>query len=280
MRTFACLALLAATAWPGIVSVLDPDGKPIKRVRFSYRFRNERGGAAGPCVVKALPNGTYDVAPKRIQALGEQGLYLLTLRAGEWGSKRLVWQPGAAEPLVVKMRRPAVVIATVVGAVGSPHLPHLGVVVQEAEVPDEQRGAFTKLSPHGRVRVAGMQPVSHELLLGVRLKRAKPGIALFWTIARAQVELSSGPNRVQIKLPALHKLTIRGEPGRRHYIQPADQTGDVYIHYLELDENGEFTFDRLPAGKYHITGLKDGKSTKLPFTIPAKGPLVLPNGFR
>ena len=69
---------------------------------------------------------------------------------------------------------------------------------------------------------------------------------------------------------------FRGEKGERVRISPVGEENDLLIWYVSLDKQGEAEVARLPAGSFELTGYKNGKTWRLPFTLPGTSELRTP----
>ena len=249
------------------VRVLDPDGQPLRRVRFQVQ-KDYTGGGHRSGSIGSIPqeDGTYWIL-RQVTKPDEPEVrrHVLVATSREHGSKDAEFRPDADSTITIRFGDAASLELTVTGFRGSPFAPKLRVGLQKPSESSMYIPSGKSPDAEGRLTLGPVQPGSYELVLTVETDRHRS-----IPVSRTPVVLPKGVNRMTVPLPALYPLTVQVEDGDgiRLMLRSVER-GVPAVHISKtVDKNGRATFDSLPAGDYTLTAMPLGQ---MRISVPAAG---------
>lgn len=278
------LVVLPADATKAVVvTVSDPEGRPVRDVEFIWDVECEdewrehcTAGAefdpVGEWRVRLPAAEEVDLAtrwPDGVQAR-------LLVASPRFGQLVLDVESGTRR-LAVRFDAPARVRATVAGYRGSGFEGRVMLTLQRTG--DDESG--TGWSDSDRVHEDGtrafppVQPGDYELLLTLSDPHDWHGC-----IATFPLQLGSGDHAATIEFPPLHDVVIEVPGAAAGSIHLAHDEEMIWLHE-ELDASGRASFEALPAGEWTVSlnamgdpgelGYEEGTTPTMRITVPTGG---------
>jgi len=240
-----------------LVHVLEPDGKPVVAASI---WTSAPGEGSGLSIRRR--DGSYWVAhPRGKAARAAAPESTMHIEVEGLGKKTVRFKPEAGTEMTIRFEAPATLDVLVEGFAGSGLQGHLELQpVQEdgtwldAQGPDvDGRASFP------------LQPGAYELRLFS--KRSGYQRAL---ISATTVAVVTGENRITLPLPALYTLTVLTHASRVN-LAAADREQNRFFYGEQLPvEDGKAVFERLPAGRYHVSGTRKPVDVEVPAQLTVR----------
>ncbi len=238
-----------------VVRVLDPTGAPVEGLSFSGGFRGERVTSGGPLAVLRRSDGSYLALHYGVEP-EVAGEHSITIRAKDYGQRKIGYARGPADEFEVRFAPPATLVVTLTGYRATPPQSELSMLLRTPLSPEERAktsrsytGNRAKPDGSGRVSMEPAESGSQELVI---FHSRGPGLGA--VVATVAVTLRPGENRIDIPVPTMHPLKVRtaGKAGVQVQVQPAGRDAEWFIAHQMSDASGLAEFPALAPGSYTV----------------------------
>jgi hypothetical protein len=272
-----------------LLHVLDPAGSPFDGAQIEVSYKTPRGGqSSGSGTVVHREKGVYWVlhgewgGSKEDDGEGTNGV---TVSAEGYPQKEVEYRRSETSELTVKLDEPAFAEVVLVGFDPSAIAGRIQVSIESPPQPPQEgevqtpaargrrvmrsRGNFSsmqeELSEEGQIIVGPLSPGSYIVM--VQSGGGHP-------VARQEVTLGPGKNRVEVPFPRLSSLTVRlpGASADSHLqIEPLGGDGDGrYSFSARVGRDGAARFHDLPPGEYRLRLFGGGESADMTVSLPGQ----------
>jgi hypothetical protein len=231
-----------------LLRVLGPDGKDLGNPKVGMRYQGKSGGG----VLETVPmvrqgDGRWRVPVRPGNIAEESGATVeLQVSARGLGERSVDVSKAAGTSVVVRLDEPAVLTVEVTGAAGDPRSSGFRVDLSVKTAEGGSTATAVSIDPDGRHVFAPRQPGPGEVrLVLVRGHRE-------WRVAGRKLDLASGPQRVTLSVPTLHRVTFTGAAPNTNFGLSWQVDGETENTWIDVDGDGNAVADGLPEGEYTI----------------------------
>ncbi len=284
------LALPPAEEGTGVLLwAYGPNGSPVRgiHVMASYRLEGSSLGSSVEPVAKS--DGSYwigfDDFDKLREAIGTEGKGLpagatveFEIRHESYGKARVSYVPGA-ESVTARFEEPAFlnvqasgIAASQVG--GREQVQVCFLIGKDGTHRERLAYRAVAFETDGVVRVGPFVPGAYEL----RLNFASQGGSHHspHLLYSQVVDLVSGTNKVEVRLPPLHALSVQLDPAfgtKSTDLRPVLADSSPWDRRVSSEPDGEglVEYEGLPAGRYLLRVHSKGPMQQMIIDVPARG---------
>jgi len=257
-----------------VVHALDPGGDPLDGVSFSVR--RSMGGSdfrSYGAVVKQ-EHGVYWVLHHATAGETDPppaARWFVSARSAVHGQKEVEYRRGPSSEVTIRFAAMGTLTANLEWGVDRALAGRLQLSL-EAPV----RGGLGWNSDglpsgdpdrNGQVELSPLSPGTYRLVVGLKTGRGQTG-----ALSAKLVDVASGPNRVTVRVPKLHTLTLLipgSKPGAPCTLSGVDPGMELMLREA-VGKEGRVTFEMLPAGTYVVSSGQGG-ATAMEVTVPVPG---------
>lgn len=248
-----------------VVRVTGPDGATLPDVQLRDSGKSPTLSWLGDGETMDRPDGTawyFPGAAARPDA--PEMRWRIHATHAQYGSRSVEVPRGTARDVTIRMDEPARLEVVLVPGEGAPPLGEFSVVWfddagSDAAPSNRSVQAVASVGSDGRVTLPRLQPAAGVVAVyhvGSDRRRSQS------LIHRAPATLRSGPQTVEIRLPRLHAVTLRGAPGLTvHLVREGDPS---WSHTVEFGRSGTAVVGPMPDGAYTVAGMLESASFTLP----------------
>jgi hypothetical protein len=238
------------------VSVLGPDGEPLKGVQISTGYKSKGSSSSGGSTVVRRPDGTLWVFHHEHQFSEDpEGTYWITLTAKNHGNVTLEYRKGERSEWTVRMEEPGRVEARVTGIEKSPVADRLSfqLLAPSADGRVFRDTRSERVDAAGLQVLSSVQPGEYALVLLV----AHSHVSM--PVARVPVTVRGGRNEFTVPLPPLHQVVVTGAEGTATLQTPE---GVRFVIWSQSTD-GRAVFEGIPEGEYTVNAGSKSKSFRV-----------------
>lgn len=246
------------------LTIEGPGGRRIDPQYVTFRYTTPSGGQSDSIGLLPGPGGTFwaPIPSGVADATGDVGV---VAEHAEFDLASVTFSPCAAPTATLRFARPARVELEVTGSISDGKL-SAGIYGRNGA-----RAGLGQSAPLDASGIAVWSPIAPGAYDVVLENTYDDGSPTHVELARAALDVASGPNRVRFAVPVLHTLTVIDSTGVGGVSVVVRRDLPRYFAVVRFDAHGRAEVLHIPPGEYEVA--RGSKKTTI--TVPGTSLLEL-----